>query len=190
MGNFDGVARAYLEVAVTLVAINAPTLRSWLTDDPVLAGSNRGLYHDKSDITVSEGDSGAQKRGSSTSACAVVALAVVLGHAKLVGSRVGVTGRMDLRGRVLMVGGVMEKVAVAKEKELQLVVIPLSNMEELEENDYEGWPHELKLYGKKVLRGVDNIVELLTVTFDGRSTCGVSPIVWVMQPALANPSGS
>ena len=95
-----------------------------------------------------------------------MALAVVLGNAKLVG-RLGVTGIVDLRGRIRLIGGLMEKMEQAREQKLEIVVVPMVNLQILEEDGYKGWPNDLRDYAKRVTRGASNIVELLGHTIEG-----------------------
>ena len=164
-GSFDGNGRLSLEVAITVMAINAPRLRLWLGASSGWE-ARRGLYDAQTNITVNIGYVGNEKEGPSASACAVVALAVVLGNAKLVG-RLGVTGIVDLRGRIRLIGGLMEKMEQAREQKLEIVVVPMVNLQILEEDGYKGWPNDLRDYAKRVTRGASNIVELLGHTIEG-----------------------
>jgi len=96
----------------------------------------------------------------------VVALCVVLCHARLV-CDVGITGVVDLRGRVHRIDGLKQKLQKAREGKLESVIIPSLNHEELEGNDFHEWPHDLKKYTKEVLRGASHVIELLHYSFQG-----------------------
>ena len=118
VGTLDEMGRSSLEVALSFMAVNAPQLRQWMTGEPY---SRRGLYSVDTDICLTLGDVTAPITGPSASSCAVVALAVVLGHAKL-SCHVGVTGVVDLQGRLHKISGVMEKLAHAQKLGIERVV--------------------------------------------------------------------
>ena len=136
-----GSCRSSLDVAISFVAINAPRLRSWLTGGEMDSHSP-GLYDWYPDIRLTFGDHDFMKKGPSGSACASVSLAVVLGHKQLVSCRQAITGTIDLRGRISSIGGVMGKVKTARDHNREMLIVPSSNLKELEESRYDGWPEE------------------------------------------------
>ena len=164
-GNFDDVGMASMHVAISFVAINAPQLRSWMVREDL--ESHRCLYSTYSDITVMLGELDLVKEGPSASACAAVSLAVVWGQKKLASPLLAITGTIDLRDRIGIIGGMMGKMSVARNVPREMIVVPSDNLKELEEKGYPDWPDDLVVYAKERLHGVSNYIELLELTLQG-----------------------
>ena len=162
MGNLKPVAKASMDVALSFVAINAPLLRLWLTG----VDSKSGLYDAYSNVTLTLGELDVVKGGPSGGACGLVCLAIALAKAKLT-CRLLVTGSVDLRGKLGTVGGIMGKTKAGRDVDVERFIIPSENLKQLEDGDYAGWPDDLKAYGKKVLCGATNVVDLFELGLDG-----------------------
>ncbi|MBI5385096.1 MAG: endopeptidase La [Verrucomicrobia bacterium] len=94
--------------------------------------------HDKFDIHVHVPAGATPKDGPSAGSTIVVALASLLTQRK-VRSDVAMTGEISLRGRVLPVGGIKEKVLAAARSGIKQVILP-----ELNRNDWEDVPKEIR----------------------------------------------
>lgn len=94
--------------------------------------------HDKFDIHIHVPAGATPKDGPSAGSTIVVALASLLTHRR-VRSDVAMTGEISLRGRVLPVGGIKEKVLAAARSGIKEVILP-----ELNRNDWEDVPEEIR----------------------------------------------
>ena len=119
------------------------------------------LYNLDTDVGICLGDVNRIKPGLSASACALLALVVLLGRCKLIHEQVGVTGTVDLRGRVEGVGGLIERIRGAMKDEMDLLIVPSVSLEEVV------IPPDIEEYTERAVRGVDNVVELLQLAIQG-----------------------
>src|SRR5262249_6896859 len=87
---------------------------------------------EKSDIHVHVPAGATPKDGPSAGVAIVVALASLLTH-RVVRSDVAMTGEISLRGLVLPIGGVKEKVLAAMRAGISTVMLPARNRRDLEE---------------------------------------------------------
>jgi ATP-dependent Lon protease len=108
---------------------------------------------DKFDIHVHVPAGATPKDGPSAGATIVVALASLFLQ-RLVRSDVAMTGEISLRGRVLRVGGIKEKVMAAARSGLKQVILPEQNR-----NDWLEVPTEVR--EKMEAHFVKNISELI-----------------------------
>ena len=94
--------------------------------------------HDKYDIHIHVPAGATPKDGPSAGATIVVALASLLTR-RLVRSDVAMTGEISLRGRILRVGGIKEKILGAVRSGIKQVILPDSNR-----NDWTEVPAEIR----------------------------------------------
>lgn len=89
-------------------------------------------FFESSDIHLHVPAGAISKDGPSAGVTMVCALASLL-TGRLVRSDVGMTGEITLRGKVLPVGGIKEKVLAAKRAGLRYIILPKLNEKDLEE---------------------------------------------------------
>ena len=111
--------------------------------------------HDKFDIHIHVPAGATPKDGPSAGATIVTALASLLTRRR-VRSDLAMTGEISLRGRVLPVGGIKEKVLAAARSGLKLLILP-----ELNKNDWMEVPKEIRARMK--VRFVRHISELIAI---------------------------
>jgi ATP-dependent Lon protease len=107
----------------------------------------------RSDIHVHVPAGATPKDGPSAGSTIVVALASLLTQ-RLVRSDLAMTGEISLRGRILRVGGIKEKVLAAARSGLRQVILPEQN-----KNDWADVPDEVR--AKMSVRFVGHISQLL-----------------------------
>ncbi|MBN2506353.1 MAG: endopeptidase La [Verrucomicrobia bacterium] len=131
---------------------SAQTALSYLRSQAKLLGLEM-LNFDKHDIHVHVPAGATPKDGPSAGSTLAVALASLLTK-RLVRSDAAMTGEISLRGRILRVGGVKEKVLAAARSGLKHVVLPAQNR-----NDWSDVPEEVRR--KLNVHFVAHIAELL-----------------------------
>jgi ATP-dependent Lon protease len=110
---------------------SAEAARSWLrTRAPELAIPDERFT--ESDIHLHVPAGAVPKDGPSAGVAMVTSLASLL-TGRLVQPDVAVTGEITLRGKVLPVGGIKEKVLAAKRAGIARVVLPEKNRQDVEE---------------------------------------------------------
>jgi ATP-dependent Lon protease len=109
--------------------------------------------HEKYDIHIHVPAGATPKDGPSAGVTIVAALASLLSR-RVVRSDVAMTGEISLRGRVLPVGGIKEKVLAASRSRLKEVVLPEENRK-----DWNEVPEEVR--SKMKVQFVRRISDLL-----------------------------
>ncbi len=112
-----------------------------------------GDFYDKYDIHVHVPEGAVPKEGPSAGVTIFIALVSVL-KGKPVNKDVAMTGEITLRGRVLPVGGIKEKVLGAYRANIKKIILPKANEKDLEEV-----PKEVSRKLEFVL--IDNVEEAL-----------------------------
>jgi ATP-dependent Lon protease len=125
------------------------------------------LFFETHDIHIHVPAGAVPKEGPSAGVALVTALASLL-TGKLVRSDVAMTGEITLRGKVLPIGGVKEKVLGARRAGITTVILPRRN-----EHDLDDLPSELRSQMNFVL--VDQAEEVLQTALAGESA--VTPVV-------------
>lgn len=140
-GQLGEVMKESAQAALSLVRANAKSLDI----DPA--------FFEDSDIHIHVPAGAIPKDGPSAGITMVVALTSLLTH-RSVKTDVGMTGEITLRGKVLAVGGIKEKVLAAHRAGLKRVILPRRN-----EKDLEDLPAEVRKKMKFSL--VDEVSEVL-----------------------------
>ena len=131
---------------------SAQTALSYLRSQAKALSINLGDY-EKYDIHIHVPAGATPKDGPSAGATISVALASLL-MKRLVRSDLAMTGEISLRGRVLRVGGIKEKVLAANRSGLKQVILPEQNR-----NDWLEVPDEVR--SKMKAHFVTHISELI-----------------------------
>ena len=147
-GSLGDVMKESAQAALSYLRSQGSTLHVELKD------------HDKFDIHVHVPAGATPKDGPSAGATIVVALASLLTGRK-VRSDVAMTGEISLRGRVLPVGGIKEKVLAAVRSGIKTVILP-----ELNRNDWEEVPKEIR--DRMKVHFVRHISELINLALRPR----------------------
>jgi ATP-dependent Lon protease len=140
-GSLGEVMKESAQTALSFLRNRAASLKIDLTD------------YDKKDIHIHVPAGATPKDGPSAGVTIVAALASLLMQRK-VRSDVAMTGEISLRGRVLRVGGVKEKVLAAARSGLKHVILPEDNR-----NDWQEVPAEVR--HKIKAHFIKNIAEML-----------------------------
>ena len=131
---------------------SAQTALSYLRSQAKLMNLDFRDY-EKYDIHVHVPAGATPKDGPSAGVTIVVALASLLTR-RLVRSDLAMTGEISLRGRVLPVGGIKEKVLAAARSGLKQLILPAQN-----KSDWEEVPAEVR--SKMAVHFVSHISELI-----------------------------
>ena len=119
-GQLGEVMRESAQAALSYVRANAEKLGIDLD------------FFERTDIHLHVPEGAIPKDGPSAGVAMAIALASLL-TGRHVGSDVGMTGEITLRGQVLPVGGIKEKVLAASRAGLTTVIVPRRNEKDLEE---------------------------------------------------------
>lgn len=184
LGHLEGEAQEAVELAISWVCANAGRLKSW-GGAPVQgegrearaagSGSGRGggrhstLVHSASeDVVVRVSEIDAPKHGLSLGACAALSVVQWLWRHRAYLPDVGVTGAVDLRGRLLRIGGVEEKAREAARTAVRTLVLPQELFEEYSRDDFAQMPADLRDYARGAFRGAASMLDVLGHAFEGR----------------------
>src|SRR6185503_19110191 len=140
-GSLGDVMKESAQTALSYLRAQAKSLHIDLTD------------YEKYDIHVHVPAGATPKDGPSAGSTIAVALSSLLMR-RVVRSDVAMTGEISLRGRVLRVGGIKEKVLAANRSGLKQVILPEQN-----KNDWLEVPDEVR--EKMKVHFVDHISELI-----------------------------
>jgi ATP-dependent Lon protease len=110
---------------------SAEAARSWLRASAEEFGLDRKTF-DESDLHVHVPAGAVPKDGPSAGIAMVTSLASLL-TGRSAASTVAMTGEITLRGKVLPVGGIKEKILAAKRAGIKRVVLPERNRRDVEE---------------------------------------------------------
>lgn len=116
-------------------------------------------FYDKSDIHIHVPAGAIPKDGPSAGVTMTTAIVSVL-SGKIAKNDVAMTGEITLRGKVMPIGGVKEKVLAAKRAGIRTVILPEKN-----KNDIQDVPEELRKEMNFVF--VDTIDQVINAAFDG-----------------------
>ena len=115
---------------------SAEAAMSWLRSNALSLKVPQSAFDAEFHLHVPQG--AIPKDGPSAGVTMVTALASIV-TGKYVGARIAMTGEITLRGKVLPVGGVKEKVLAARRAGVQRVILPARN-----ESDLEDIPEEIR----------------------------------------------
>jgi ATP-dependent Lon protease len=110
---------------------SAEAARSWLRGHAADLAIESGLF-EKSDLHIHVPSGAVPKDGPSAGVAMVTSLASLL-SGRPAPADVAMTGEITLRGKVLPVGGIKEKVLAAKRAGIRRVVLPERNQRDVEE---------------------------------------------------------
>jgi ATP-dependent Lon protease len=119
-------------------------------------------FYDKNDLHLHI-PSGAQPKDGPSAGVTLVAALVSLLKDQPVNSRVAMTGEITLRGQVLPVGGIKEKVLAAYRSGIRTIFLPKGNLIDLEEI-----PNEVRHKIKFI--GIESMDEIITEIFKDQLT--------------------
>ncbi|MGO4573953.1 endopeptidase La [Microvirga sp. 2TAF3] len=178
-GQLGDVMRESAQAALSLVKTQVTSL-----------GIDPALF-DKSDIHIHVPAGATPKDGPSAGVAMYIALVSLL-TGRTVRSDTAMTGEISLRGLVLPVGGIKEKVVAAARAELKRVMLPARNR-----NDYEDIPESARtllefIWLERVDEAVLASLDDLPQPQDGRYLwCPITPPAGPHdRPALVNPDSA
>ena len=149
-GSLGDVMKESIQAAMTVVRARADKL-----------GINPE-FHEKRDIHIHVPDGATPKDGPSAGIAMCTALVSCL-TGNPVKSEVAMTGEISLRGKVLPIGGLKEKLLAAHRGGIKTVVIPKDNVKDLEEIP-ENAKRDLNIHA------VETIDEVLTIALENPPT--------------------
>lgn len=120
-------------------------------------------FYSKSDVHVHVPAGAIPKDGPSAGVTIVTALASLLTRRK-VKPRLAMTGEITLRGKVLPVGGIKEKVLAARRAGVQTILLPSENRKEVEEDV----PANVR--GEMRIEYVENVEQVLDAALEPTAT--------------------
>ena len=149
-GSLGDVMKESIQAAMTVVRAHADKL-----------GINPE-FHEKRDIHIHVPDGATPKDGPSAGIAMCTALVSCL-TGNPVKSEVAMTGEISLRGKVLPIGGLKEKLLAAHRGGIKTVIIPKENVKDLEEIP-ENAKRDLNIHA------VETIDEVLTIALENPPT--------------------
>ena len=112
-------------------SVNSSSATSWIRSNARVLGVDDGLF-DRSDFHIHVPAGATPKDGPSAGVTLTVSLVSLLTGLP-VPSDLAMTGEITLRGKVLPVGGIKEKVIAAKSAGIKTVILPDKNEKDLED---------------------------------------------------------
>jgi ATP-dependent Lon protease len=149
-GSLGEVMKESAHTAMSFLRNKAATLKIDLSD------------FDKRDIHIHVPAGATPKDGPSAGVTIVAALASLLTQRR-VRSDICMTGEISLRGRVLRVGGIKEKVLAAARSGLKQVILPAQNR-----SDWEEVPAEVRQ--KLKAHFIDNIAQMIPIALTAKKS--------------------
>ena len=143
---------------------SARAARTWLRANAADLGFDEADF-DRQDLHIHVPAGGIPKDGPSAGIALTTALASVL-TGRPVRHDIAMTGEVTLRGRVLPVGGVREKVLAARRAGIGTVILPLWNRKDLADV-----PPEVQADLRFVF--VENVADVLETALGGEASAGV-----------------
>ncbi len=150
---------------------SAQAALSYVRSQAEQLGINRDFF-EKTDIHIHVPAGAIPKDGPSAGVTMTTAIVSML-SGKIAKHDVAMTGEITLRGKVMPIGGVKEKVLAAKRAGIKTVILPEKN-----KNDLQDVPEELRKEMNFVF--VDNIDQVIEAALDGKKdaqTTGQVPII-------------
>ena len=163
-GHLGTVMKESIEAAVSYVRHNAPSL-----------GITPPEF-EKKDIHVHVPEGAIPKDGPSAGVAIVTSIVSIL-TGIAVNCKVAMTGEITLRGRILPIGGLKEKLLAALRSGIKIAIIPKDN-----EKDLEDIPDNVKKKIKIVI--AENVTEVLKVALVKK----ITPIKWNEKDVLIKDS--
>ena len=114
-------------------------------------------FFEKNDIHIHLPEGGVPKDGPSAGISMATAMLSAITKTK-VRADLAMTGEITLRGRVLPIGGLKEKILAAKSAKIKLVLVPLKNQKDIEEISDE-------IKGDIKIKFVDTMEEVISYAF-------------------------
>jgi hypothetical protein len=161
IGGLRPVAEESFRVAFTFVNLRASMLAAW-----VAPGTSAGpLLPPRFDLQLDTSDHHIWVDGPSASAAGALAMVMLLTKCDLLSNKLAITGKLDLRGRILSVADIDLKVAHGKKKELT-VMVPAVGVRQLQLSP--------ELQGS--FKEVDTFVDILEFSIPGEPRARITPI--------------
>jgi predicted ATPase with chaperone activity len=125
------------------------------------------LFNSQQNLELMVTDLERPKEGASGSAAMAAGLVLELCERKLRTSRLGITGTLDLCGRLHTVYGVEEKVVAAQRSRVEVFILPDSNMEDLRSSHFATIPEGARAYAMNTLGAADTMIRALQMSLEG-----------------------
>lgn len=192
LGNLDRSGREAMHLAVSWVGLHARRLKGWggappppplqlPQEDPWSAASggavarqrhSQALYTQAEDVVVRLSELEVPKGGPSLGACGSLSLVQYLWRHRPCLPDVGVTGIVDLRGRLLPVGGIEDKAERAELGGVSRFILPQAQYDEYSRDDFAKLlpsGEACRAYARRAFRGATTMLDVLRHAFEGES---------------------
>jgi ATP-dependent Lon protease len=166
LGGLDPEAQDSFRVAAAFVSIHARALQGWLT----VARQPLPLLTKAIDVDVGIDEVDSPTMGPSGGTAAALALTVMLTRCKLVSHDVALTGGLDLRGRIRVVGGLLEKITHCQEQGVDLLLVPALSMQA---HNRPVLAPEVEEYAGRAVKPVESFIDILEHSVQGASVYDV-----------------
>ena len=166
LAGLDNLSRETAHVAITWVAINASTLFRLIRGE---RGVPSKLFSAKEDLKLFFTEPNLPMGGACGGAPTALSVVSWLTQCNFVTEHLGLTGVIDLRGRIFSVSGLPEKAKVAKEAGSELNIIPSQNYQELVSTGFSAIPEDLREYAMETFKGAATMVDVFRLSIPGES---------------------